>query len=168
MTYARITATLPERPGLLAAYRLDQVGTAESTVLSLWERGTADDHELVGDWSGAAAGAEPGAATILYFDGPLSDVAFAASERAARERIQPALTAVPGLIRQLALWQPRDRSVAVVMLAGTIDALEVAGRVVGSTALLPDEDPALLPGPDRAVAYHVAAVGHANAVGRAS
>ncbi len=156
MTYARIAAQLPDAPGLVTAYRLDQVGTAESTVLSLSEQGTDDDHEVVDDWSGAAAGAEPGAATIVYFDGPLSDVAYAAAERGSRERIQPALAAVPGLVRMFALWQPKERSVAVVMLAETMDALEAAGRVVQSTTLLPGEDPALLPGPDRAVAYRVA------------
>jgi hypothetical protein len=160
MTYARINSDLPpESPGFLGGYVLEQVGHPATLTLSLWKDST--ELEVVDDWSGPAAGAEPVVALFLTFDGPLSPAAYDAARFAARERVQPALAGVPGHIRLLALWRPDTRSVTVVHLAVSMDALEDAGRAVRSTELLPGEDPALLPGPDRAVAYRVT-----NVVGR--
>jgi hypothetical protein len=154
MTYARISPSLPtDTPGFLGGYLLEQVGHPTALALSLWKDGAA--LEVVDDWPGPAAGTEPTVALLLSFDGPLSPAAYDAAQFAARERVQPALTGVPGLVRLLALWQPDTRSVTVVQLAVSMDALEDAGRAVNSTELLPGEDPALLPGPDRAVAYRI-------------
>jgi hypothetical protein len=44
----------------------------------------------------------------------------------------------------------------VVHLAESVEALEAAARAVNASALLPDEDPALLTGPDRSEVYRVA------------
>jgi hypothetical protein len=154
MTYARISSDLPpESPGFLGGYVLEQVGHPATLALSLWKDGA--DLEVVDDWSGPAAGTDPAVALFLTFDGPLSPAAYDAARFAARERVYPALAEVPGSVRLLALWQPDTRSVTVVHLALSMDALEDAGRVVNSTELLPGEEPALLPGPDRAVAYRV-------------
>jgi hypothetical protein len=43
----------------------------------------------------------------------------------------------------------------VAWLATSLEALEAGGVAVNSTALLPDEDPALLTGPDRFVVHRV-------------
>jgi hypothetical protein len=162
MMYTRLAAaaaTPPEKlagePGFLAAYLLEKVGLGQPEVLSFWAQSTATDHEVVDDWSGPAAGKPPTAALVLHFDGPLSPAAYAAGQRAGRDRIQPALAAVPGIVRLVSLWQPQDRSVSVVNLAESMDALEAGSRAANSTTLLPGEDPALLPGPDRVEAYRV-------------
>lgn len=155
MTFARISPTLPpEAPG---GYLLEQVGHPATLALSLWsDRGDrGGDLEIVDDWSGKAAGAEPTVALVLTFDGPLSPAAYDAARFAARERVLPALAQVDGLVRMYALWDPATRSATAVHLAVSMDALEEAGRAVNSTELLPGEDPALLPGPDRAVAYRI-------------
>jgi hypothetical protein len=160
MMYARLAAgaatpleKLATEPGFYTGYLLEQVGIGRPVLLSLWD--DEGDFEVIDDWAGKAAGAAPVAAKVLYFDGPVSPVAFDAGQRAARDRLQPALAAVPGLIRQITLWQPADRSIVVVSLGESMAALEAAGRAVNATELLPDEDPALLPGPDRGEAYRV-------------
>ena len=52
------------------------------------------------------------------------------------------------------LRQP-DGGEIVIVVADDEAALDLAGKVIGSAPLLPGEDPALLPGPDRVVRYPV-------------
>jgi hypothetical protein len=153
MMYACLAAPAATPPG--TGYLLEQVGTGRRTVLSFTTDGGDGAHEVIEDWSGAAAGAEPAAAVVVYFDGPVSPAAFEAGQRAARERIQPALAAVPGIVRLVTLWRPEDRSLVVVNLGTSMAALEAGSKAVNSTELLPGEDPALLTGPDRGEAYRV-------------
>jgi hypothetical protein len=156
MTYGKLQVAAPEDlatvPGT-DAYLLEQLGHGKTTILTLGTDVTGT--EVVDDWAGSAAGADPKAATVIYFDGPISPAAYAAAKRAAKDRVQPALRDVPGLIRLVTLWDPTARSTASIMLADSIETLEEAARVVNSTTLLPDEDPALLPGPDRADMHRV-------------
>lgn len=157
MTYARISTTLA--PGAPGGYLLEQVGHPATLALSLWSDLGGDLEpgglEVVEEWSGRADGTEPTVALLLTFDGPLSPAAYDAARFAARERVLPALAQVDGLVRMYALWDPATRSATAVHLAVSMDALEEAGRAVNATELLPGEDPALLPGPDRAVAYRI-------------
>jgi hypothetical protein len=60
-----------------------------------------------------------------------------------------------GTVRSIVLWQPERRSKIVVMQTVSVEALEDAQREVLSSELLPGEDPALLPGPDRVDLYRV-------------
>jgi hypothetical protein len=156
MTYGKLQAAAPEDlanvPGT-DAYLLEQLGHGKTTILTIGADVTGA--EVVDDWVGSAAGADPKAATIVYLDGPLSPVAYAAAEHGGRDRILPALRQVPGVIRLVTLWDPTARSIASIVLADSIETLEEAARVVNSTTLLPDEDPALLPGPDRADMHRV-------------
>jgi hypothetical protein len=156
MTYGKLRVAAPEdlatAPGT-DAYLLEQLGHGKTTILTLGADVTGA--EVIDDWSGSAAGADPKAASIVYFDGPLSPAAYAAAERAGRDRVIPALRPVPGLIRLVTLWDPAARSMTCVMLGDSLEALEEAARVVNSTTLLPDEDPALLPGPDRGDMHRV-------------
>jgi len=135
------------------AYLLEQLGHGKTTILTIGADVTGA--EVVDDWAGSAAGADPKAASIVYFDGPLSPAAHAAAEHGGRDRVLPALRHVPGLIRLVVLWDPTARSIVSIMLADSIESLEEATRVVNSTTLLPDEDPALLPGPDRGDMHRV-------------
>jgi hypothetical protein len=103
-------------------------------------------------------------AQLSYFDGPRSDEAVRASDRAGKERIIPALAAQPEIsaahVATYVLRQP-DGGELVVALAETEDALRLSVETILSSELLPGEDPALLTQPDRVEMYTVA-----HAVGR--
>ena len=170
-----------ELPGFRGAVVLT-TESGDTTALTLW--GTRADAELLGerlpagrstppqteeiyevdeDLAGLAATAQPTAAFVGQFDGPLSTAQINAARRAGRERLAPTLGQVPGLVRVLGLWHPLDRKMMVMHLAESREALTGVTRAVTTTPLLPGEDRALLPGPDRVrphrvLAYRVAPV----------
>jgi hypothetical protein len=98
-------------------------------------------------------------ARLTYFDGPRSPELIAAAERGSRDRIEPALAARPDIMDDLVamydLRQP-DGGQLVVAIANHMETLDKAVEVINSTPLLPGEDVALLPGPDRVETYQVA------------
>jgi hypothetical protein len=114
-------------------------------------------YEVDADEPGSAAGEEPAVAFLGEFDGPLSPARVDAARFAGTQRLAPVLRAIPGLVRMLVLWHPTERRMAVLHLATSIAALEAVSEAVTSTKLLPGEDPALLPGPDRITRLRVAA-----------
>ena len=99
-------------------------------------------------------------AQIAYFDGPRSPEVIAASERAGRERIMPAVSADKqiraGHRGTFVLRQP-DGTQLVLVLADNPATLDLGEAVITATPLLPGEDPALLTGPDRVERYEVVA-----------
>jgi hypothetical protein len=103
-------------------------------------------------------------AQLTYFDGPRSPEMVKASDRAGHERILPALAAQPKVradhVATYILRQP-DGGELVVAISETEEALRLSVETIMSTELLPGEDPALLPEPDRVETYTVA-----HAVGR--
>jgi hypothetical protein len=97
-------------------------------------------------------------AQVLYFDGPRSAELIAAAERGARDRIKPAVSAHPVTRASHCgtyVLRGVDGAEIVLVLADTEAALDVYAEVVRGTELLPGEDPALLPGPDRVERYRV-------------
>lgn len=93
-------------------------------------------------------------AQLTYFDGPRGADMLAAADFAAKERITPAIASVPGTIRSYVLRRD-DGSEVVLTLAETEQALLDGRTAIMSTRLLPGEDAALLPGPDRSEIYPV-------------
>lgn len=96
-------------------------------------------------------------AQLTFFDGPRSPELVAAGDRAARERIQPAMAAAGmngELVANYTLRQP-DGGEVVITITTTAAGLDRGGEVVMGTELLPGEDPMLLPGPDRIERYEV-------------
>ena len=97
-------------------------------------------------------------AQLTYFDGPRSPELIAAADRANRERTEPAILARPDLRDDLVaahiLRRPDGGEITVVIVQHE-DTLDKAFEVVMGTELLPGEDPALLPGPDRVERYEV-------------
>ena len=93
---------------------------------------------------------------IMLFDGPRSDAAVRAADRAGRERIAPLVASHPDLRGRL-LGGVRavgpDGAECVVVLAHDEEALELLDQVVMTSELLPGEDPRLLTGPDRVHRY---------------
>ncbi len=97
-------------------------------------------------------------AQLTYFDGPRSPELIAAADRAGRERIEPAILARSDLRDDLVavyvLRRPDGGEITLVIVQDE-DTLDKAVEVVLATELLPGEDPALLPGPDRLERYEV-------------
>jgi hypothetical protein len=114
-------------------------------------------YQVDADEPGPAADEEPAVAFLGEFDGPLSPARVDAARFAGTQRLAPVLRTVPGLVRMLVLWHPTERRMAVLHLATSIAALEAVSEAALSTKLLPGEDPALLPGPDRVTQLRVAA-----------
>ena len=53
------------------------------------------------------------------------------------------------------MLQSRDLGAVIITLATSVETLDAAERAAMSTELMPGEDPALLPGPDRIEIHHV-------------
>ena len=100
-------------------------------------------------------------AQLTYFDGPRTPQQTAASDFAARERIVPAISELDHSYRVYVLRRD-DGAQVVVSIADTEQALLDAQKAIMGTELLPGEDPALLPGPDRIELYPVIAAHHVN------
>ncbi len=165
-----INATIGEtsaagRPGLLREYELRNMATGRPTVVSLFSGPTSGGptsggptsggpvegagYEVIEEWAGPAAGQAAGVANLMVFDGPISPVGREAHDRAWTGRLRPVFAQLPGTVGTVGLWDAERRSMAVLVLTTSLDAMEALGKAVFSTQLLPDEDPALLPGPDR-------------------
>jgi hypothetical protein len=87
-------------------------------------------------------------AQLTYFDGPRTPEQVAAADFAGRERLQPAIRAL-GLPVRVYRLRRDDGAEIVLTIAESEQALLEMQKALLSTALLPEEDPALLPGPDR-------------------
>ena len=100
-------------------------------------------------------------AQLTYFDGPFTPEQVAARKRADRERIIPAVRADPrtaaGLVANYVLDRP-DGGAVVITIVKSRQVLEDGRDVILGSELLPGEDPALLPGPDRVEFLPVSAV----------
>ena len=93
-------------------------------------------------------------AQLTYFDGPRSPEQLAAADFAGRERILPAVSSLGHPIRVYRLRRD-DGSQVVIAIADSEQVLLDAQKAIMATELLPGEDPALLPGPDRIELYPV-------------
>ena len=125
----------------------------EGTVVALWR----DEAQapagtrvfcLTDRLDGVAAGRTPLFAMLTWVNGAGDPDVARAAERGGRERIHPAVRDVDGLVGVLVFRSADDRILVVGMATGLETHTEVQDRIQ-RTPLLPGEDPALLPGPDR-------------------
>jgi hypothetical protein len=135
------------RPGFSGGYVFGQLGHDRLTVLTFWSTGAG--FEVDDEWAGHDPDASAQAAVVLWFDGPLADPVLKAAKYAGQHRLVPAVEATPGTVRGWALLDPARRTMCVINLVASVDALDALAHAVNNTELLPGEDPALLPGPDR-------------------
>ena len=103
---------------------------------------------------GPAAAARPTHGRVLYFDAPRAPEQAAAEEFAGRQRIWPAIRDLGGLVSIWVLRGPQAASVVCVLATG-LQVLDAVTNAVMTTELLPGEDVALLPGPDRIQTHEV-------------
>ena len=153
--FATVSATLPAGARPQGSIEIAHRDDAGSTTIALWaDEASAPAGErvyrLIDVLDGPAAGRAPLFGQIVWVNGAGDPAVADAAERGGRERINPAVQDVEGLVGVLAFRSADHR----ILVVGTTTALEthteVAHRIAG-TPLLPGEDPALLPGPDGAV-----------------
>jgi hypothetical protein len=161
---ADLIAKVAVQPGLLGCVNLQQLAGSAAVRLTLW-----DTEKNATEFMSARArfGTPPGAiykvgeyeqgpaaahaathARLLYFDGPRTPEQVAAADFGGRERIWPAIRDLSGLI-SVYLLRGHNHGWIVVMFATSVDTLDAAQHAVIAADLLPAEDRALLPGPDR-------------------
>lgn len=180
MTYAWIytlnhPTSRPSLDGIVDGYLLEEFGLNRSTLLSLWPteeqaRSAAATvvasgtvvrdavFELVHEAAGPAVASRPMAAAVLEFTGPVSPELFAAAERGFTDRIKPLMRIQPGFVRCLVCVQPDSGDQIVINFTESFDTMRAFEQAVTNSELLPDEDPALLPGPDHVAVQTVVEV----------
>jgi hypothetical protein len=136
------------RPGFRGGYVFGQLGHDRLTVLTFWSASTGG-FEVDDEWAGHDPDQPARAAVVLWFDGPIADPVLKAAKYAGQLRLTPAIQATPGTVRGCALIDPARRAMCVINLVTSVDALDALAHAANNTELLPGEDPALLPGPDR-------------------
>ncbi len=105
-------------------------------------------HRVTDVFTGRAAGRRPLYAQVTWLNGDGDPVRADAAEHGGRDRNRPAVRDVDGVVEVIALRSDDDR-VLVVGLATGREVHTAVQRTIATTPLLPDEDPALLPGADR-------------------
>lgn len=135
------------RPGVLVLEPLDG---EDGFVILLGDedRGTRDTYRIVAGTDYGAAGRRPLFAQLTWLNGAGDPAVAAAAARGGRDRIGPAVRDVEGLVSSLVL-ESDDHRIVVVSLTTALETFDLVREVILSTELLPGEDPALLPGPDR-------------------
>ena len=142
---SRVRLTLWDTPASAAAFLAERAELAAVP---------GEIYEVVDTGEGPAAAQAPAYARLMYFDGPRAPEQAVAEDLAGRQRIWPAIRGISGLVGTYVLRGP-DLGSVVVTLATSVETLDAIARAVMSTELLPGEDPALLPGPDRIEIHHV-------------
>ncbi len=153
---AALVAALPGTPGGVCI--LEAMDGPDGTVIALWpspetaeaaaRQGGGRSYRLADEFHGRAAEEQPTVAQLTWLNGEGSSQRAAAAERGGRERIVPAIRDIDGVVGSYVL-RAEDHSLVVLGLSTSIETLDEVSRVITSTELLPGEDPALLPGPDR-------------------
>ncbi|MGY1673568.1 hypothetical protein [Geodermatophilus sp. SYSU D00710] len=120
------------------------------TVVALWADEPATDrvYRVTDELHGRATGRRPLFAQVTWLDTGGDPARADAAEHGGRDRIWPAVRDIDGIVEVLALRSTDDR-IVVIGLATATEARDRVQQAVVRTELLPDEDPALLPGHDR-------------------
>jgi hypothetical protein len=134
------------QPGFITVRELD--GPAATRITLSDTRPGPDSYQVMFAERGTAAAEVPTHARLLYFDGPRAPEQADAEEFAGRQRIWPAIRDLSGLVGVWVLCGPQSATV-VCVLATSAPTLDAITHAVMVSELLPGEDVALLPGPDR-------------------
>ncbi len=167
---ADLSSRVAGQPGLLGCLTFRQLGGPAAVRLTLWDTEASatgfggpdaglvppvsEIYQVTATEEGPAGTQAPTYAQLLCFDGPRAPEQAAAEDLAGRQRIWPAIRGLSGLVGVYVL-RGSDLSSVVVTLATSVETIDALQRAVMATELGPDEDPALLPGPDRIEIHHV-------------
>jgi hypothetical protein len=147
-----VESCLPAGADPTGLFALDDVADpGHGTAVALWTDPPATGgrvYRVTDELYGPASGRQPLFAQVIWLNGDGNPARADAAERGGRDRIWPAVREIDGIVGVLALRSTDDRIVIVGLATGRETYLQVQ-RVVMATELLPDEDPALLSGPDR-------------------
>lgn len=149
-----VTACVPTGAARAGAIVLDHLDGEGGTVVVLWNEesaaaGTGERvYRVTDEMHGRAAGRRPLFGQLTWLNGDGDPHRAQAAERGGRDRIWPAVREIDGIVGTLVLRSTDERIVVVGLSTGT-ETYEQVQRTIMGTALLPDEDPALLPGADR-------------------
>jgi len=174
----RLVVTIPTHPGFAGLYGLRSNDTAAARLVTLWD--SAEDamalpdrtrakigprpvepdtdliYEVRDDHPGVARDATPMAATMAWW--PAMDEQTAAVGRTVRrERLAPAVCAVPGVVRVLALFQPDTHEPCALGLLTAPEVAEAVRAAVDAVELPADQR--WTQSPDRFERYQVSATG---------
>ena len=143
---------LPESAEPAGTVVVEHRGDGGGTVVALWlDEASAPGgrvYRVVDVVDGVAAGRTPLFGQLTWLNGTGDPAVAQAAERGGRERIRPAVQDVDGFVGALVL-RSADHRIVVLGLATGLETHTAMQRRIGRTRLLPGEDPALLPGPDR-------------------
>jgi hypothetical protein len=151
--FATVSATPPAGAPPIGSIEVTHLDGEGSTTIAFWpdeDSAPAGErvYRVVDRVDGPAAGRTPLFAQVVWVNDAGDPAVADAAEHGGRERIDPAIRDVEGLVGVLAL-RSADSRIVVVGTATDLEAhTEVQDRI-RRTPLLPDEDPALLPGYDR-------------------
>jgi hypothetical protein len=151
--FATVSDTPPAGTTPAGSIEVAHLDDAGSTTIAFWpDEALAPAGERVyrlrDVLDGPAAGRAPLFAQIVWVNGSGNPAAADAAERGGRERIDPAIRDVEGLVGLLA-FRSADHRLLVVGTATSLETHTEVGNRITRTPLLPGEDRALLPGSDR-------------------
>lgn len=185
--FDRLVDTIAGHPGFAGLYALQPVDSAGLRLVTLWDseddaRNSADRthaqlgphpvelttdliYEVRDDDHGVAFDATPTAASIAWFAGPMSEARAAIGRRARRERIAPAVIAIPGVVRLISLFQADTQEPCTLSLLTSAEVGPAVRAVLDVVELAPEEG--WVRNPDRTEFFGVAATA-AGRAGRAA
>jgi hypothetical protein len=135
--------------GALGSIVLAHVDDEDGTAVAFWPDRVADGRLYRVDvMHGRASGRRPLFAQVTWMNGDGAPERADAAERGGRDRIWPAVREFEGIVDVFAL-RSEDHRVVVVALTTDTETHDRIHEAIVATELLPGEDPALLPGPDR-------------------
>jgi hypothetical protein len=151
--FATVHPTPPTAAEPAGAIEIAHLDGAGSTTVAFWPDEAAAPagervYRLVDRVDGPAVGRTPLFAQVVWINGAGDPAVADAADRGGRERIDPAVRDVEGLVDVLA-FRSADHRIVVVGTATSLETHAAVADRIERTELLPDEDPALLPGYDR-------------------
>jgi hypothetical protein len=151
--FATVHTTPPSGAAPAGAIEVAHLDGSGSTTIAFWLDETAAPpgrraYRLVDRVDGPAAGRTPLFAQVAWVNGDGNPAVAAAAEYGGRERLNPSIRDIEGVVGVL-VFRSAEHRIVVIGMATSLETHAAVMDRINNTPLLPGEDPALLPGPDR-------------------